>query len=53
MGIICDRNVPLKLKGKFYHTTIRLLILYDGKIPTRKYTQCYIDKNVVLDERTC
>ncbi|GJU80819.1 hypothetical protein Tco_1283184 [Tanacetum coccineum] len=27
-GILCDMNVPLKLKGKFYRVVIRLAMLY-------------------------
>ena len=27
-GVICDRKVPLKLKGKFYRTAIRPAMLY-------------------------
>ena len=27
-GILCDRNIPLWLKGKFYLTAIRLALLY-------------------------
>lgn len=27
-GILCDRMVPFKLKGKFYRTAVRLGILY-------------------------
>jgi len=27
LGVICDRKVPLKLKGKSYYITIRLVML--------------------------
>ncbi|KAM1390024.1 hypothetical protein ACFX2I_017917 [Malus domestica] len=27
-GVLCDRRRPLKLKGKFYRTTIRPAMLY-------------------------
>ena len=27
-GVICDRKIPLKLKGKFYRTAIRPAMLY-------------------------
>ena len=27
-GVLCDRRVPQKLKGKFYRTTIRPAMLY-------------------------
>ena len=30
-GVLCDRRRPLKLKGKFYRTAIRLAMLYDTK----------------------
>ncbi|GJU25141.1 retrovirus-related pol polyprotein LINE-1 [Tanacetum coccineum] len=30
-GVICDRNVPLKLKGKFYRTAIRPAMLYGSE----------------------
>jgi len=27
-GVLCDKKVPLKLKGKFYQTTVRPTLLY-------------------------
>ncbi|KAK8953995.1 hypothetical protein KSP39_PZI002179 [Platanthera zijinensis] len=30
-GILCDRKLPLKLKGKFYRTAIRAAILYGSE----------------------
>jgi hypothetical protein len=27
-GVLCDKRVPQKLKGKFYMMTIRLVVLY-------------------------
>jgi hypothetical protein len=36
-GILCDKRVPQKLKGKFYRTTIRLAMLYGAECwPTKK-----------------
>ncbi|GJW91453.1 hypothetical protein Tco_0169006 [Tanacetum coccineum] len=29
--VICDRNVPLKLKGKFYRVAIRLAMMYGSE----------------------
>ncbi|GJS95051.1 hypothetical protein Tco_0802019 [Tanacetum coccineum] len=33
-GILCDMNVPLKLKGKFYRVVIRLAMLYRSEFMT-------------------
>jgi hypothetical protein len=36
-GVLCDSRVPLKLKGKFYRTAIRLAILYGAECwPTKR-----------------
>jgi hypothetical protein len=36
-GVLCDPRVPLKLKGKFYRTVIRLTMLYGTEYwPTKK-----------------
>ena len=36
-GVLCDRRVPQKLKGKFYRTTIRLAMLYGTECwPTKR-----------------
>jgi hypothetical protein len=35
--VLCDPRVSLKLKGKFYRTTIRLTILYGAECcPTKR-----------------
>jgi len=35
-GVLCDRNIPLWLKGKFYRTAIRSTLLYDAECWTIK-----------------
>jgi hypothetical protein len=30
-GVLCDKKVPNKLKGKFYRTTIRPVMIYGAK----------------------
>ncbi len=35
-GVLCDRSIPLKLKGKFYRTAIRPVLLYG--------TECWASK---------
>jgi hypothetical protein len=36
-GVLCDPKVPLKLKGKFYRTTIRPAMLYRAECwPTKR-----------------
>ena len=36
-GILCDRRVPQKLKGKFYRTSIRSAMLYGAECwPTKR-----------------
>ena len=36
-GILCDRKVPLSLKGKFYRTAIRPAMLYGSECWATKY----------------
>ena len=42
-GVLCDRNIPLWLKEKFYRTTIRLALLYD--------TECWAIKRYHMPRR--
>jgi len=36
-GVLCDKMVPQKLKGKFYRTTIRSAMLYGAEYwPTKR-----------------
>ncbi|XP_021748959.1 uncharacterized protein LOC110714726 [Chenopodium quinoa] len=35
-GVLCDRSIPLQLKGKLYRTAIRPVLLYD--------TECWASK---------
>ncbi|KAL4193815.1 hypothetical protein AMTRI_Chr06g201240 [Amborella trichopoda] len=36
-GILCDRRIPIRLKGKFYRTSVRPALLYEA--------ECWADKN--------
>ncbi|KAK9101124.1 hypothetical protein Scep_024554 [Stephania cephalantha] len=40
-GVICDRNVPTKLKGKFYRTAIRPAMLYGSECWVVKQQQLH------------
>ena len=47
-GILCNKRVPQKLKGKFYRTTIRPAMLYGAECwPTT--TECRGNAYVALD----
>jgi hypothetical protein len=40
-GVLCDKRLPHKLKGKFYRTTIRPTMLYGVECwLTKKKTTC-------------
>ncbi len=41
-GVLCDRKILIKLKGKFYHTVIRLAMLYDSECWVLK--ESYVSK---------
>ncbi|KAK7258655.1 hypothetical protein RIF29_24237 [Crotalaria pallida] len=38
-GVLCDKKVPLKLKGRFYRTAVRPVILYGTECWAAKGTQ--------------
>ena len=39
-GVLCDKRVPHKLKGKFYRMVIRPAMLYGAKCwPTKRHVQ--------------
>ena len=40
-GVLCDRRIPLKLKGKFYKTTVRPTMLYGVECQTIKRKHIY------------
>ena len=51
--MICDRKVPLKLKGIFYHTTIRSVMLYGTEcwiVKSQQEIKCHKDENVTMIE---
>jgi len=52
-GVLCDKKVPQKLKGKFYRTAIRPAMLYGAECwPTKRrhvQQQCCRNAHVALD----
>ncbi|KAF3658233.1 putative protein ASPARTIC PROTEASE IN GUARD CELL 1-like [Capsicum annuum] len=48
-GVLCDKKVPLKLKGKFYRVTVRPVMLYGAECwPVKRF---YIQKLRVVEMR--
>ena len=43
-GVLCDKRVPQKLKGKFYRTTIRPAMLYGAECWPKKRRHVQLDK---------
>ncbi|KAL6575106.1 hypothetical protein OROMI_012391 [Orobanche minor] len=48
-GVLCDPDMPHRLKGKFYHTTIRPALLYGTECWAVK--QCHVQKMNVAEMR--
>ena len=48
-GVLCDRKVPQKLKGKFYRTTIRHAMLYGAEC--RSIKRQHVQKMSVAEMR--
>lgn len=42
LSVICNRNITLKFKEKFYKTTVKLIILYKVKCGANTWAE---DKN--------
>ena len=38
-GVLCDKRMPVRLKGKVYRTVVRPVILYDSECWPIKKTQ--------------
>ena len=50
-GILCDKRVPQKLKGKFYRTAIRPAMLYGAECWPTKI--CHVQQLSVAEMRMC
>nr|XP_009593913.1 uncharacterized protein LOC104090513 isoform X1 [Nicotiana tomentosiformis] len=48
-GVLCDKNVPLKLKGKFYKVVVRLTMLYGAECWPVKNS--HVQKMTVVEMR--
>jgi hypothetical protein len=47
-GVLCNKRTPIRLKGKFYRSVVRPIMLYarDGKSVTREIFYYYILYNI-------
>jgi len=48
-GVLCDKRMPVRLKGKVYHMVVRPAVLYGAKCWPIKKTQ--VQKLMVVEMR--